>query len=230
MSSKGVHFKKNEPVERLATEGALDQVLGISIDDSQKDVVFLDSVADENDLFRRCPVIGEIDYNLEIDGQSLKTLLAENPKLVRHICMKTPETALSRLEEGAISDAFSITDARWLNDPRQLIWRSLLLAQLLAKRNAICHFLNDPSIADFSKSLCDEDRQGIAARARQLADALQDAAMNEINGANDFAKEQYHTIVEKTRQRFMRYTVGAEDSIRNGGLTKTEVDELFEEV
>jgi hypothetical protein len=122
-----------------------------------------------------------------------------------------------------------VADAKWIDDSRELIWKSALLAQLQAKHNAMTHFLNDPSVANFAKKMSEEDKKLVAQRARQLAAELQDTALNEITGAVGDASAKLKESVMKTKERFLRYVVTQEDAIKQGGLTEAEVNELFEE-
>lgn len=229
MPKKGVHFEQGEPVERLSNEGALDQVLGVSVDDTQEDIVFLDSVADENDSFQRCPVLGSIDCDAELDGKSIRQLLDEIPIEPEKLFLKSKGESFREFADGDREDAYSVSDSRWMSDPDELIWCSALLAQLKARYNAIAHFLNDPSCVDITRSLSEEERKQIAERARRLSEELQDAALNTIDRANDASRNQFRQTVAKTRKRFLRYVIKSEEAIRDGGLTEEEVNELFEE-
>jgi hypothetical protein len=229
MSPKGVRIEKGEPVERMASEGPLDQNLGISIDENQANVVFLDSVTDENDVFNRCPVVGDIDCEKGLEGKSIRSALEGVEIALSNLYLNPTGTSLADYGSGPTTDKFGVTDGKWIDEPHQLIWKSALLAQLQAKHNALAHFLNDPSVADFGKTMSDEERKLVAQRARQLAAELQDAALNEICDDVDGAGEKLKQSVASTKERFLRYVVTQEDAIKEGGLTESEVDELFEE-
>jgi hypothetical protein len=230
MSPKGVHIEKGEPVERMSNEGPLDQNLGISIDDNHKSLVFLDSVTDENDVFDRCPVIGQIDGDKAGGGgKSIKKVLDETPYAAQEIYLNPSGEGLAELGAGPVVDRFAVGDANWIDNTQDLIWKSALLAQLQAKHNAVTHFVTDPAVADFAKKMSAEDKKIVAQRARQLAAELQDAALSEISGAVNEAGDRLKESVTKTKQRFLRYVVTQEDAIKEGGLTESEVNELFEE-
>jgi hypothetical protein len=229
MSPKGAHIVKGDPVERLSSEGALDQILGISVDDNQNDLVFLDSVTDEDDVFRRCPVIGEIDCTRILDEESIKQILDEISYLTRNLYLNSSNGTLSKYDSGSTVDKFAVSDAKWINDPRRLIWKSHLLAQLQARRNAITHYLNDPASADYTGKLSDEEKRQLSQRARQLADELQDSALKDMSSACDASVKQYQQAARSSKKRFLSYVVTDEEAIKQGGLTAPEVDELFEE-
>jgi hypothetical protein len=230
MPPKGVHIEKGEPVERMTSEGPLDQNLSISIDENQSSMVFLDSVTDENDVFERCPVTGVIDGEKPIAGKALKGELDRVPYVTRDLCINPKGEDLTEYGAGAVMDKFAVGDAKWVDAPGELIWKSALLAQLQAKRNAIAHYITDPSMADFEGKLSPEDKKLVAQRARQLAASLQDAALSELSEAIEGADERLKESMLKSKQRFLRYVVTQEDAIKEGGLTESEVNELFEEV
>jgi hypothetical protein len=229
MSPKGVRIEKGEPVERMSSEGPLDQNLGVNVDDHQSSVVFLDSVTDENDIFKRSPVLGEIDGDKDIQGKSVNKALAEEDYLKRSVYINPAGTDLAELGGGQTVDKFAVSDASWMDNPDELIWKSAMLAQLKAKENAIEHFLNDPAVANFAGKMSEEDRKLVAQRARQLAAELQDEALNEMNENLSSSIEAQKQSIMKTKERFLRYVVTDEDAIKAGGLTESEVNELFEE-
>ncbi len=229
MSPKGVRIEKGEPVERMSSEGPLDQNLAMSIDDDQASVVFLDSVADENDIFKRSPVIGNVDGDKKLEGKSINETLSGEEYLARGVFINPGGGNLAGLGSGQTVDKFSVTDASWMDNPDELIWKSALLAQLKSKMNAVEHFLNDPAVANFAGKMSEEDRKLVAQRARQLAAELQDEALNEMNESLGAASEAEKQAVMKTKERFFRYVVRDEDAIKAGGLTESEVNELFEE-
>ena len=229
MPGKGVRIEKGEPVERMTSEGPLDQNLSVNIDDKEKNLVFLDSVTDENDLFARCPCTGEIDGDKAVEGKSLKQVLEQMPYLLRNLYLNSAGGGLAEYGSGAVTDKFAVSDAKWIDNVQDLIWKSALLAQMQAKGNAIANFLNDPSLANFSGKMSEEDRKLVAQRARQLAAELQDAALNEMVGDVDGAAVRMKDSVRKSKERLLRYVVTQEDAIKAGGLTESEVNELFEE-
>lgn len=229
MPKRGVHIEKGEPVERMSSEGPLDQNLSINIDDNEKGIVFLDSVTDENDVFARCPVTGEIDGDKGPEEEKISEILGKVPYVTRDIYLNSSGEGLSEYGSGTITDKFAVTDAKWIDNPQQLIWRSALLGQIQAKHNAMAHFLNDPSVANFSGKMSDEDKKLVAQRARQLAAELQDAALSEMAEDLGSASEKLKQSVMMTKERFLRYVVTQEDAIKAGGLTESEVNELFEE-
>jgi hypothetical protein len=228
MSRKGVHIEKGEPVERLNTEGPLDQNLTISVDHGEKDIVFLDSVTDENDVFERCPVIGEIDGDKITDDRAIRHEMEEAGRICRNIYLNPSGKGLEDFGSGVFVDKFAVSDAKWIDSPEELAWKSALLAQLQAKHNAVTHFLNDPSVTNFSGQMTDEDKRAVAQRARQLAAELQDAALNEIQEAVAGSQARLRHSVQKTKERLLRYVVTQEDAIKKGGLTESEVNELFD--
>lgn len=223
----GAHVVKGQAVEKLSGEGPLDQNLGISIDENMSDVVFLDSVRDENDVFERCPVTGDIDFTKKLEGKDVKSILEATSYLTEDIFLNPTGEALQQFAEVA-TDRFAIADAKWMDDPQELIWKSQLLAQLQAKLNAISHFLNDPSAVDFSGSMSDEEKKIVAQRARELAAMLKDEALNEIDAKTDEAIVKLRESINRTKDRLMMYTVTTEEAKREGGLTEDEVNELFQ--
>jgi hypothetical protein len=228
MSPKGVRIEKGEPVERMSSEGPLDQNLGISIDDNQSDVVFLESVTDEDDVFKRSPVLGEIDGDKELGGKSINKTMEEAEYLMRNLYMNPSGRNLAELGSGQTVDKFSVSDAAWMDNAEDLIWKSALLAQLKAKQNAIEHFLNDPAVANFAGNMNDEDKKLVAQRARQLAAELQDAALNEMTDTLESNIDKQKQSIMKTKERFLKYVVTDEDAIKEGGLTESDVNELIE--
>jgi hypothetical protein len=227
MAKKGVRIEKGDPVEQMSSEGPLDQNLGISIDDNQSDVVFLDSVTDEDDVFKRSPVMGDIDGDKALGGKSIGQTLGEAEYLKRNVYINPSGGSLSDLS-GQVVDKFGVADASWMDNTEELIWKSALLAQLKAKQNAIEHFLNDPAVANFAGNMSEEDKKLVAQRARQLAAELQDEALNEMTESTESAIDKQKESVMKTKARFLKYVVTDEDAIKEGGLTESEVNELFE--
>jgi len=229
MAPKGVRYEKEEPVEQMSGEGALDQMLGITVDGNQKSMVFLDSVTDENDVFERCPVVGDIDVDKGPEGKSIKKALEEAPQAIRDVYLDSSGAGLTEYGSGPATDRFAVGDAKWIDNPEELIWKSALLAQLQAKHNAVAQFLTDPALLEFAKNLSEEDRKLVAQRARQLAAELQDAALNDMANSTHEQNENLKRSVMETKERFLRYVVTQEDAIKEGGLTESEVNELFEE-
>jgi len=226
-AKKGAQIIKGDPVARAAKEGALDQNINISVDEGMNNMVFLDNVKDENDIFARCPVTGQLDFNKQLGKESLKAILEKLADYTGNVFLNPTGGGFMALSE-AVADRFSVDDAKWMDDPKELIWRSTLLAQLKAKLNAVQHFVKDPAALDFGGSMSDEDKKVVAQRARQLAAELQDEALNEIDGKTDEAFGHLRQAVENTKDRFMRYTVTTEDAIQEGGLTENDVNELFQ--
>lgn len=227
MARVGAHIKPSEPVKKLASEGPLDQMMGIHVDNNMTDPVFLQSVLNENDLFKRCPVLGNIDFDKKIGGKSLKDILEAEDYVKEDIFLNPSGEGLQKFAE-VVQDRYGVTDAKWLEDPEQLIWKTPLLAQLQAKYNAITHFLNDPGAVDFEGAMNDEEKKAVAQRARELAARLKDQALNEIDSEADSAKQALGESVAATKQRFRSYVVSREAAKEAGGLTDEEVDELFQ--
>lgn len=228
MSGKiGAHIKPSEPVKKLASEGPLDQMLGVHVDENMTDPVFLQSVLNENDLFQRCPALGNIDFDKKVDGVSLKDLLEGEGYVTDNLFLNPSGEGLQKFAE-VVSDRYGITDAKWMDDPSELIWKTPLLAQLQAKYNAITHFLNDPGAVDFEGVMSDEEKAAVAQRARQLAAQLKDQALNEIDQTADEAQVNLRQSVDATKQRFSGYVVTREEAKAAGGLTEDEVADLFQ--
>jgi hypothetical protein len=223
----GARVVKGDPVEKLSSEGPLDQNLGVSIDGNMADCVFLDSVRDENDVFKRCPVLGNIDFAKELGPETIKSLLEQASYITENIYLNPTGEGFKPFSEVA-SDRFAVADAKWIDDPEELIWKSPLLAQLQAKLNAVTHFLNDPAAVDFEGTMSDEDKKIVAQRARELAAMLQDEALNEIDSMTDEAAARMRESIAKSKGRFMKYTVTTEEARSMGGLTEDEVNELFQ--
>ncbi len=223
----GVSIKKADAVEKLSSEGALDQNLGICVDDNMTDCVFLDSVRDENDIFARCPVEGSIDFTKDKGGKTVNDHIGGNDYVTDNIFLNPSGDGFQRMKDVA-TDRFAVSDAKWMDDPEELIWKSPLLAQLQAKHNAITHFLADPSAVDFEGSMSDDEKKIVAARARELAAALQDEALNQIDAGTETASETLKESIMSTKERFMEYTVSTKDAVEAGGLTADEVNELFQ--
>ena len=223
----GARVVKGDPVEKLSSEGPLDQNLGISIDDNMSDPVFLDSVRDENDVFKRCPVLGNIDFAKELGKETIKSILEQAEYITENIYLNPTGEGFKAFSEVAM-DRFAVADAKWIEDPEELIWKSPLLAQLQAKLNAVTHFLNDPAAVDFEGSMSDEEKQIVAQRARELAAMLQDEALNEIDAKADEAVSMLRNSITRTKGRLMKYTVTSEEAKSMGGLTEDEVNELFQ--
>ena len=226
-AKKGAQIIKGDPVERAAEEGALDQNVNIGVDDGMSDMVLLDSVKDENDIFSRCPVSGSLDFAKQLGNDTIKALLEKLAEYTDNVFLNPTGEGFNALSE-VVADRFTVDDAKWMDDPKELIWRSALLAQLQAKLNAVTHFVKDPSALDFGGSMSDEDKKIVAQRARQLAAELQDEALNEIDGKTEEATTRLQRAVENTKDRFMRYTVTTDDAIQEGGLTESDVNELFQ--
>lgn len=223
----GAHIKKGDPVEKLSSEGPLDQNLGIAVDEHMQDSVYLGSVLDENDVFKRAPAMGTLDFEKKLGGSSLKKLLEEFDYLTENVFLNPTGDGFASFKDVA-NDRYAVSDAKWMDDPQDLIWKTPLLAQLQAKLNAITHFLNDPAAVDFEGSMSDEEKEIVAKRARELAASLQDEALNEINEDTEEAKARFRDSIEATRDRFMEYTVTTEEAKAEGGLTEDEVNELFQ--
>ena len=125
-------------------------------------------------------------------------------------------------------DRYGVSDAKWMDDPGELVWKSPLMAQLQAKHNALTHFINDPGAVDFTGEMSDEEKTMVANRARELAAELKDSALNEIDSVADEAKAALHDSVKKTKERFMRYVISTPEAKAAGGLTEDEVLSLFQ--
>jgi len=223
----GAHVKKGDAVEKLSTEGPLDQNLGISVDENMTDCVFMGSVLNEDDMFARCPALGGIDFANDLGGKSLKSILDNSDFITDNMFLNPTGDGFNKFSEAA-TDRYAVADAKWMEDPDELIWKSPLLAQLQAKLNAVTHFLNDPSAVDFEGSMSDEEKKIVAQRARELAASLQDEALNAIDSATEEAKATLKNSTEASRDRFMEYTVTTQEAKAEGGLTEDEVNELFQ--
>lgn len=228
MSGKiGAHIKPSEPVTKLASEGPLDQMMGIHVDDNMTDPVFLMSVLNENDLFQRCPSLGNVDFDKKVGGKSLKDLLGDEGYVTDNLFLNPSGEGLQKFDE-VVQDRYGVTDAKWMDDPEELIWKTPLLAQLQAKYNAITHFLNDPGAVDFEGVMSDEEKAVVAQRARELAARLKDQALNEIDQTADEAARNLRESVNKTKQRFSGYVVTREEAKAKGGITEDEIADLFQ--
>jgi hypothetical protein len=227
MGKIGAHIKPSEPVKKMASEGPLDQMMGIHVDENMADPVFLQSVLNENDLFKRCPVLGNIDFDKKVGGKSLKELLEAEGYVTEDLFLNPSGEGLQKFAD-VVADRFGISDAKWMEDPEQLIWRTPLLAQLQAKYNAITHFINDPGAVDFEGAMSDEEKTAVAQRARELAARLKDQALNEIDATADEAGANLKETDEQTKQRFSSYIVTREEAKDAGGLTEGEVADLFQ--
>ncbi len=227
MAGKGAHIKKGDPVEKTSTEGPLDQNIGISVDPAMTDVVYLGSVIDENDVFKRCPVTGSLDFAKEEGKDSLKSLMEKLSDYTSNVYINPTGDGFKPIGE-AESDRFGVNDSKWIDDPEDLIWKSTLLSQLQAKLNAVTHFLNDPSTLDFGGSMSDEDKKVVAQRARELAASLQDEALNAVDAKTDEAQAALSRSIAETKGRYMKYTVTSKEAKQKGGLTEDEVNELFQ--
>ncbi len=223
----GAHIMPAEPVKKQASEGPLDQMVGIHVDENMSSPVFLDSVLNENDLLSRCPVLGNVDFDKKLGGKSLKEVLAGEAYVTDDLCLNPSGQGLQKFAEVA-QDRFGVRDAKWIDDPKELIWKSPLMAQLQAKYNAITHFLNDPGAVDFAGTMSDAEKTVVAQRARELAARLKDQALNEIDTASQGAAEQLRQSVGRTKERFMAYVVSREEAKQQGGLTEEEVSDLFQ--
>jgi hypothetical protein len=223
----GAHVIKGDAVEKLSSEGPLDQNLGISVDENMTYQVFLTSVTDENDTFKRCPALGTVDFAKKLGGKSLKEIMEGFDYLTENVYMNPTGEGFSHFNDVAF-DKYAVTDAKWMEDPDELIWKTPLLAQLQAKLNAVTHFLSDPSAVDFEGSMSDEEKQVVAQRARELAASLQDEALNQINTATEDGESQLSESIMTTKDRFMEYTVTTEEAKQEGGLTEDDVNELFQ--
>lgn len=226
-AKKGAQILKGDPVEKAAEEGALDQNINVGVDEGMSDMVLLNSVKDENDIFARCPVTGSLDFDKQLGKDTIKALLEKLSDYTGNVFLNPTGEGFKALSE-VVADRFSVDDSKWIDDPKELIWRSALLAQLQAKLNAVTHFVKDPAALDFGGSMSEEDKKIVAQRARQLAAELQDDALNEIDGKTDEANARLRQAVENTKDRFMRYTVTTEEAKQEGGLTEDEVNELFQ--
>ena len=224
--SVGAHIKKGDPVEKLSSEGPLDQNLGIGVDEQMQDVILLDNVRDENDIFERCPVIGDLDFTKELGDSNIKELLSNFDYITENIMLNPTGDGFTPMANSAF-DRFAVSDAKWIDDPKDLIWKSPLLAQLQAKLNALTHFMNDPSAIDFQGAMTDEQRELVIRRARELAASLQDEALNHINDGIAQSTQKLKGSVAMTKERFLEYAVSSADAIQAGGLTEDEVNELF---
>jgi|GEM_PF-3342559 len=226
-AKKGAQILKGDPVEKAAEEGALDQNINISVDEGMADMVLLNSVKDESDVFARCPLTGSIDFDKKLGKETIKALIEKISEYTGNVFLDPTGDGFKALSEVA-TDRFAVDDAKWIDDPKELIWRSALLAQLQAKLNAMTHFIKDPAALDFGGSMSDEEKKSVAQRARQLAAELQDEALNEIDGKTEDASARLKKSVDSTKERFMRYTVTTDDAKQEGGLTEDEVNELFQ--
>jgi len=109
------------------------------------------------------------------------------------------EKHLEYLLDEVSQDRYGVTDAKWIDDPDELIWSTPLMAQLQAKYNAITHFINDPGAVDFLGEMSDEDKALVAQRARELAARLKDDALNDIDSKADEAGASLKNSVEFTK-------------------------------
>ena len=227
MGDIGARIKPSEPVKKLASEGALDQMLGVHVDDNLSDPVYLDSLLNENDLFARCPVLGAVDFDKKTGGKSLKELLPAGDYAAEDVFLNPTGEGFQAFSEVA-QDRYGVTDAKWIDDPEELIWSTPLMAQLQAKYNAITHFINDPGAVDFLGEMSDDEKAMVAQRARELAARLRDDALNEIDSKADEAKASLKDSVEMSKARFKKYVVSTPEAKDAGGLTEEEVDSLFQ--
>ena len=168
-----------------------------------------------------------LDFEKKLGGNSLKGLLEDFDYLTENVFLNPTGEGFANFKDVA-TDRYGVSDAKWMDDPEELIWKTPLLAQLQAKLNAVTHFLNDPAAVDFEGSMSDEEKKIVAQRARQLAASLQDEALNEVNETTENAAAQLRESIEATRDRFMEYTVASEEAKQEGGLTEDEVNELFQ--
>jgi len=223
----GVSIRKGDAVKKLSTEGALNQMLGIAIDGGLEDLVYLDNVRNEDDLFARCPVTGQIDFEKKLGGMSVKGALEDGEYLTESVYVNPNGDGFRKFDDVA-AERVGVSNAKWMDDPEELIWDSALLAQLQAKLVAITHFLNDPSAVDFAGDMSDEDKQNVARRARELAAGLRDEALNKIDSDTAAAEQTQRNSVAKSKDHLMKYAVTTQDAREAGGLTPDEIDEQYQ--
>ncbi len=222
----GVHFTPDHPVERLGSEGPLDQILGIHVDDNMDAPLLLADLSSVADLLKKCPGLGEIDLEADVDGESIREILAGEGYITADLAVNPDGASLSSFGD-TNRDRFGVDDVGWLQDPKELIWKSALLAQLQAKYNALSHFLNGASAVDFGESLTPEERQAVAQRARQLAAELKDDALGEIGTRLQDADQAMRESRARTYNELKKWTVTNAKAIAAGGLSQDELDRLF---
>jgi len=230
MAKKGVHVIKGEPVERLSSEGPLDQNLGVSIDHNDSNTIFLESVSDIGDVFERCPAIGVVDCNRGPAGKSMEQSLEGIADSAGDLYLDSEGGDLKAYSEGARTDRYCITDGDWMDNPAELAWQTPLLAQLQARFNAITHYLSDPAVANFAGRMTDEERREVAARAIALSKQLREEGWTHVQAKREGGVDQYRRSATDTKKRFMTYVVTRDDAIKSGGLSEQEVSQFFEEV
>lgn len=224
----GAEIVPKEPVHQVDKEGPLDQWIGLEVDPLMKDLVLLRDILGPDDLLARCPALGEIDCTKPVDGASVQDLLDADPYLAEDLALDPLGRGLRSYAE-AKTDRYSVTDARWAQDRDELIWRSVLLAQMHAKLQAVSHLLADPGAVNFDGTLDAAEAAAVARRASELAARLKDEALSELTAANEAADGRHHQTVSETREHLRRYVVTRKEDIDRGGLTEAELRTLFEQ-
>lgn len=224
----GAHIKPREPVRKMDSEGPLDQIFGIHIDEYSGGPVLLETVLNVDDVFARCPALGDIDFDAKVGESSLKDILQDDAYLKDDIYLDPTGDGLQSFDQ-VNRDSYAVSDGKWLDDPEQLIWRTALLAQLRAKYNAISNFVNDPAAQKIGEGLDEAQRAAVAQRALELSARLKDEALAEIASDRAQAVASRRVSVEKTKEKLGRYVVTTEDETVLGGLTEEELNTLFDE-
>lgn len=222
----GAHLKPEQPVERLSSEGPLDQAFVVHIDQRLNVPVYLDSVLSVKDLMERCPGLGGIDMEKTVNDESIKSALSDEGYIQDDLYLNPDGKGFCASSQSA-RDQFGVSDEKWLTAPEELIWKSALTAQLQAKHNAITHFLNSAGAVNFGSSLSEEDRQMVARRARQLAIELKDDALSEISAGIETAQEALQQSIAQSKDEFARFVVTRKEAIDEGGFTQADFDGLY---
>lgn len=214
----------NEQMIRSSMEGPLDQCLCVFADKNIQDTVVLDQITSEADLFEQAPVVGNLKLDKATGPVSISDSLNGHSAITSELRVISGDMQSAGFETSK-GDAFAVSDTKWLKDPGELAWSSILLAQLQAKLNAISQLISEP--VDLRKLPDQAMRDAVAIVAKELAEEIRDSALTELQ--NDISKqvERRKHAVADTKTKLSAWVVTDKEAIKAGGLTAGEVNELF---
>jgi hypothetical protein len=221
--SPGARIEKGE-IKIASNEGPLDQALDISIDDHQNSTVIIENVLDENDIIKRCPASGEIDGDEKSGENSIIGLLEDADYIRQNLKISRTGKEIDDYDSGKVIDKYAVDDVKWLDEPRELIWKSILLAQLQSKYYAFTNYKTDATFEKMPSQIDNADKEIVISRARQLAEYLQDLALAEMQDDYNSAKDRFKNLVSESEKKCRE---GISDA--PGGITEEDIKEFIGE-
>jgi len=163
------------------------------------------NVANVDDLFKRCPAEAVVDIDKETGGKSMRSCLNDAGPAGGDLAASSRPGAIDELAN-VQSDTLHVDSPDWIMNPGQLVWNSVLLAQLEARERALKHLEFDTYSWGLGSGLTDDQKRAMATVAREMAETLRGDFRREFQANQARGTASRQDLENATRERARHQT------------------------